>query len=209
MKKSKLFFAFLVVQSIAAKGESEIDRRIAGCAKIEGSTNRLFCYDDISKKVEPIVSPPELTKGSDWIVDSNKSKINDKTNYSLNLESENEFAGRFQSSTRATLMIVCREGRTDFFISMGDLFLADNSSYGSVTFRTDKDKARQISMKESTDNSALGLWGGSSIKFLKSLFGKSKLFARVTPFNESSVDAEFNITGLEKAIAPLRSGCKW
>jgi len=62
---------------------------------------------------------------------------------------------------------------------------------------------------ESTDHKALGLSGASSIAFIKEMFGAQRLFIRATPFNESAVTGEFNISGLDDAIKPLRKACGW
>jgi type VI secretion system protein VasI len=116
---------------------------------------------------------------------------------------------RFGGEQKADLWITCREEQTSIFLTFGNLFLADNGSYGDVTLRIDKQKARVISMNESTNNQALGLWRGTGGKLIKSMFGATSLFVQVTPFNESAVTAEFNIAELEQAIAPLRKACKW
>jgi len=65
-------------------------------------------------------------------------------------------------------------------------------------------------MDESTDNKALGLWsGGESIPVIKKMFGKKQLIARMTPFSESPITVEMDITGLDAAIEPLRTACGW
>lgn len=87
---------------------------------------------------------------------------------------------------------------------------SDYNDYGRVNYRIDSNPAKSVDMNESTDNRALGLWsGGKSIPLIKEMIGSSKFVARFTPYNESPVIMEFNISGLEKAILPVREQCKW
>ena len=198
-----------LIVSFSSTEAEEPDRGMAGCAVIENAVNRLSCFDDLAKQRN--VAQPEIstTSKGNWQVQSETSKIDDRTNVFMVIKSENEFEGKFKGSQRATMFIACREGRTHLYFQFGDHFMADNSSYGEITVRIDKQKATTISTTESTDNNALGLWSGAGIELLKKLFGKSKLLIRTTPFNESPITVEFQIEGIETAIAPLRKNCNW
>lgn len=187
----------------------EPDRGLAGCAAIDNTVNRLACYDDLAKQRNVDKPAVETTSKGKWEVQSETSKIDDSTNAYISVESENEFAGRFSGAKRALLMIACREKSTHVYFTFGDHFMADNGSYGDITVRVDKQKATALSAHESTDNSALGLWSGTGVPFLKKLFGKSTLLVRATPFNESAITVEFNISGIEAAIVPVRKNCEW
>ena len=202
-----LFFC-AIFGIIAARAE-EIDRGMASCAAVENDVNRLSCFDDLAKQRNVAGPGIETTSKGKWQVQSETSKIDDRTNVFMAVESENEFEGKYGSSQHATMFIACREGQTHLYFQFGDHFMADNESYGEITVRIDKQKATTISTTESTDNNALGLWSGSGVGFLKKLFGKSKLLIRAAPFNESPITVEFQVEGIEAAIAPLRKNCRW
>lgn len=69
---------------------------------------------------------------------------------------------------------------------------------------------RAVDADASTDNKALGLWsGGKAIPVVKQMLGKSTMITRMTPFSESPFTATFNISGLNRAIEPLRKACNW
>lgn len=107
-------------------------------------------------------------------------------------------------------MIACRENTTSLYISFADHFMSSLQGRGIVTYRIDKAPAEKRRFLESNDNSVLGLWnGGSSIPFIKQLLGRNTLLVRATPFSDSSVTAEFPISGLEEVIEPLREACHW
>lgn len=87
---------------------------------------------------------------------------------------------------------------------------SEYNDYGDVTYRIDENPSKSIAMDESTDNRALGLWsGGQAIPFIKQMLGGQTMVTRFTPYNDSPVTAEFNISGLDKAIIALREQCKW
>jgi type VI secretion system protein VasI len=202
-------FILLPYGALAETKKEANDLRIAGCARIENSVNRLACFDDLSKTVPPITLPTADQLKSQWEVSSERSKINDRTNVFISLKSTNQIPDRFRSITNAEIVIACNEGKTDIYLTLGKHFLADIEPYGIITMRFDNGKAQKISMQESGDNSALGKWNSSGIKFIKSLFSVRKLFARVFPYRENGIDVEFDLTGLETEIRPLRQACKW
>ncbi|SMF05206.1 type VI secretion system protein VasI [Tistlia consotensis] len=197
-----LFLAVLVLLgSTAAQAASPED-----CAKIADDNRRLTCFDLIFRKS----SHTEKADYSKWRVTIERSKIDDTTNVFMFLDARGEIRRRFGGTGYPTLVIACRENKTGLWLTFAGHFMADNGSYGDVTFRIDSEKAFDRSLSESTDHEALGLWSGDrSIPFIKQLFGKKTLLVRATPFSESSLTMEFPITGVEDAIEPLRKACHW
>jgi type VI secretion system protein VasI len=83
-------------------------------------------------------------------------------------------------------------------------------SGGTVTYRVDKRPAGKRRMTESTDHQALGHWSAAeAIPFAKELYGATSLYIQATPHSESPVSAEFPVEGLEQALKPLQTACKW
>ena len=205
----RLLLTSLLLIILPGKLQAEPDRELAKCAAIESSVARLSCYDNLAKQRD-VAAPATatVTKGK-WRVTSETSKIDDSTNVYLTLESDTEFEGKYGSSQKATLYLVCRENKTNFYIVLGDHFLASSGGFGSVTYRIDRKPAKERRFEESTDNSALGLWNGAGVPLIKELLGGASLLVRVTPFSESAITAEFSIAGLEEAIKPLREACRW
>jgi type VI secretion system protein VasI len=178
------------------------------CAADADSDRRLLCYDGVFRT--QVESPPIEGKGK-WVVQTDTSKLTDSRNAVAYLSSEDTFPARFGGSEKhAEMWIRCFENATSFQIGFADHFLADNGSYGKVTYRIDDKKAQSKGMAESTDHSVLGLWnGGSSIPLIKSMIGGKRMIVRLTPFNESSLEATFDIAGVAEAIKPVRETCKW
>lgn len=193
---------FLLVQ-VAEPARAEDDP--LACATIADDTARLACYDRIYRStVSGIASTGQ------WHVSKEVSKIDDSVNVFMHVSAKETVKDRFGAADYPTLWIVCRENSTDIYINFAGNFMADSGGYGRVISRVDKEKAVTKSWRESTDNSALGLWGGgSAIPFAKSLFGHDTLLIQATPFNDNALTIEFPITGLDEAIKPLREACHW
>lgn len=174
------------------------------CAALSDDKARLECYDLAHRKTT------NVTSTSQWRVVEDKSKLDDSREVSLSVLSAEMIRGKYRQPKHAALFINCREKTTDLYVVFGDHFMSDLSGGGRVNTRVDKSPARTVSMRQSNDHSALGLWdGATAIPFIKSLFGGNSLYVRATPHTESAVEMEFPIAGLEEAIKPLREACKW
>jgi type VI secretion system protein VasI len=202
MMRGVTIVAFAIIL-LLTQARAEDDPK--ACAAISQDAKRLECFDLIFKKSSVTTSSPK----SDWVVREEKSKIDDTTNVTLHLKSIEPVRNQYGIKKQIDIVINCREKKTDLYIVFGGYFMSSVQNYGEVTYRIDKKPAVTKHFTESTDHEALGLGGANSISFIKSLFGGSTLFIRATPFNQSSVSAEFNISGLQEAIKPLSKACGW
>lgn len=224
--------AISIIASTAVHADVKpLTQSITECSTQSADQPRLACYDALAKTVvsipapsmtlptaaptikiseddEPHEPPPALT--GKWELTTDTSSLTDDRNDYAMLVSENSIPKLFNGTQYANIFVRCRENTTSFHVSLGDTFLADSMGYGEVTYRFDKERAKTISMDESTNNQALGLWDGRrSIPFLKEMIGKHTLVMRVTPFNASAVEVTFDVTGFEEAVKDIRSTCKW
>jgi type VI secretion system protein VasI len=175
------------------------------CAAVSDDAQRLECYDLEYRKSVKVV--PQT---SEWIVNRDISKFDDNENVLLKLTSLNTQDLLFEGAVSASIYIECHEGVTDLRVHFGGSFMMSFGEGGRVAYRIDERKSTAKDFWQSSDQKELGLWGGrASIPFIADLFGASNLILRATPVGSSSVTYEFNITGLEAAIAPLRSACNW
>jgi type VI secretion system protein VasI len=188
-----------------ALADDPAPREPATCAALKKDSDRLECYDLLFKKVETNVP----SSPGDWQTDIETSKIDDSQNVLMSLSSKDEIGGMFGQQTTMIVHIACREKKTDFYISFGDNFMSDIEGYGDVTLRIDNAPALKKSMVRSTDNKALGLWSPNAVSFIKTLLNHEHLLVRATPYNGNALTSEFEIKGLDTAIKPLRSACKW
>lgn len=171
------------------------------CAKVTDQRARLVCYDSIFKKIEDVQKAAEPENNGKWSVETETSKMDDSQIVNVSLRSE---------TYGSLLNIRCEEKVTTIYFTMGGDFMADIDGYGVIRYRIDADKQKERAFYVSTDNEALGLWSsGTAVPFTKQLVGRKKLTAQITAYNKSPLTVEFDLSGIDSAIRPLRRQCKW
>jgi type VI secretion system protein VasI len=179
------------------------------CAVIATDSERLACYDDAFRP--SVASTPVEGVGS-WDVELKTSAFEDTQDVYMSVSSKDPvLCSSYGQPSRLKLWIRCMENTTAVYIS-GDCHLTSgHGGYGQVDFRTDDRKPVTTDMDASTNNRALGHWrGGASIPFIKrNILDGDTLLVRFAPYNMSRVTAEFDISGVSEAIAPLREACGW
>lgn len=183
--------------------------QVPECPAIENDLDRLACYDKAIGRTPTVTA--ESAKGS-WSVQTKRSEFEDTTDVYMSVQSKAPVAcNMFGSHQPASLYLRCQENTTAIYIATNCHLASGFQGYGEVDVRVDDKKATSMSMDVSTDNEALGFWrGGQAIPFIqRQLLGGGTLRVRFTPFNASPVSAEFDLTGIDEAIAPLREQCGW
>lgn len=202
--------ALIALPLIGAASTEPVVAQTTGeeCALIEDTQSRTACYDSIFRtKVETPVSDGT----GKWRVRSEISRVTDKTDVYVSVDSDQDVPSRFGGTgTPATLLIRCQDNTTSFTVWFGGQFMASSGGFDRVTYRIDDRPAVDDRWEESTNNEHMGLWtGGRSIPLAKSLFGAQNFLLVATPFSESSITLDFKVGGLEEAIQPLREACGW
>lgn len=206
-RRDSLLMAFVLVLTITVPGT--VLASVDDCIRLESDLDRLACYDRASGRI-PKTEKIDIS-GSAWRVVSEVSKLTDDPTVTLMVRTPEAVSCGFRRPQPMSLYLRCMENTTSlFFAGECHLTSSDYNDYGHVDIRLDNDKSFTSRMKESTDNKALGLWNGAaSIPVIKKMFGKNRLVARMTPFNESPITIEMDVTGLDAAIDPLRKACGW
>ncbi len=225
MDKIFLILLFSVWISSVAKAD-DIQEKLLLCTKETMDEKRLECFDAVALQLVPTEQTDEkeaqarellaerlreqnVDRGH-WRITSQISRIDDSKNVTLRLTSYTQDVDRFGNRENLWIVIACQENKTSVIINFAGHFMADNSGRGSVTYRVDEKSAKRRNFRESNDNSVLGLWGGAtSIPFIKEIMGGKNLYVEALPFSDSTVSGEFNISGLDNAIKPLRAACHW
>lgn len=143
-----------------------------------------------------------------WTKTTSVSPVDDSTTVLLRQTADTPVQSRFSlRSSKPELFIRCMENTTALFIDYGFYLTIGELR---VTSRVDKEPARTLQWRTSTDHEAVGLWrGGSSIPFIKSLIGKEQLFVRLTPWGEAPVSTTFSLVGLDEKIGEVAEACGW
>ncbi|WP_107495558.1 type VI secretion system-associated protein TagO [Thalassobius sp. I31.1] len=204
MRKLPLAFICSAIFTIPASAE------VADCLPIDNELDRLACYD-----IEAGRSPEvEEIEGfaSNWKVDTETSAFDDSTTVYMSMSSNEPVrCGRYGTPQPISLYMRCKENTTSVFFGHNSCHLTSgHGGYGVVEYRIDQENAKDREFSASTDNSTLGLWrGGRSTAFIREFLDNDRLLLRFTPYGQSPVTAEFDISGTDEAIAPLREACGW
>ncbi|MBI1492528.1 type VI secretion system-associated protein TagO [Halocynthiibacter styelae] len=202
MRNLILAFTLALAQPLAAE--------VAVCLPIENELDRLACYDREAGRDTQIEVTSSLE--SNWTVRTDVSDFDDTTSVFMSVYSEDPVrCDSYRAPENIRLILRCMENTTALLLQTQSCHLTSgHGDYGNVEYRVDSASARSREFTESTNSRSLGLWSGrTAIPFIKGLLENEKLLVRFTPFNHSPVTAEFNISGLDAAIAPLREACRW
>lgn len=142
-----------------------------------------------------------------WVARTETSPVDDRQNVFLSRTAESEITGWLGKKHRPTLMIRCKENRTEMFVTTGMAASVEYRDQHTVTIRYDKEPAFEVRMGDSTDKEAL--FFGDAIPQIKRMMGQQEMLFRFTPFNASPAMTTFKVAGLEEAIKPLRTACGW
>ena len=201
--------ALLLLSAVTVRLAAAQDGSI--CALLADDRKRLDCYDLLFKKPQAEKSKPAqpstpktATGTGKWKVEEFVSKLDDSTNVVVTVSAAEPFRGRYDSYL-AALSVACREGETNAWMNFQTTMTG-----GQLVYRVDKNPARRLEVRHSTDYKALGVWEhGEAIAFAEQLLNADLLLVRAIPHGEEPVDIEFPISGLAEAIKPLRKACKW
>lgn len=169
---------------------------------------RLACYDALAEATVSAVTV--VPTKSEWSVQTETSPVDDSKNVFLQVAGTNGITDQYGQESEITLTLACRENVTAAIVNFGGHFMSDLGGAGRVTYRIDTAPAQTKSFSESNNHEALGLWNGAtSIPWIKSLFGGTKMYIEATPYSQNVVSDFLRIAGLEEAITPLREACGW
>ncbi|MBM7341695.1 type VI secretion system-associated protein TagO [Pantoea coffeiphila] len=182
---------------------------IAECRTEVNGTKRLACYDKLfpigsSDEGEESANKPAINTGK-WFTHTTTSPVDDSKNVVLMLESNDTIRTAFGETVTPAIFVTCREKKTELYVNW-DVYLGLNET--SMLYRLDKQKAVERTWTISTDTKAT-FYSGKVIDFVKSISKADKLFARITPYNESPVSVTFDVAGLSDALQPLKQACGW
>lgn len=201
-----LLTIMLVFFEVAAANSRQLgllDVELENCSAIKDDKERLECYDNLAPKKNE-QTKQESKSYDNWTVTFEKSKIDDSKNVIIFTSSIDDIANKYGKSTKPILVLRCQENENNMYV-LWEIFLGTESI--PVVERIDKKKAQTSHWGISTDHTAS--FKRSPIGFIKSLSGAERLLLQLTPYGDNPKTAEFNITGIETIIEPLKNACKW
>lgn len=198
-----------VVGAAHAQGNADLEKRLLKCSAEKNSLQRLACFDELSKQLGSPIDTKALGSVGEWKVSTDTSRFDDSKSITLVLSAREAITGWLNKTYRPSLILRCREKRTEAYINFG---MSPNVELGlhnqaTLQFRIDKNSPFKVIASKSTDGEALFL--PDAIGFSKRILGAKELLVRFVPFNASPQETSFPVEGLANAIEPLRETCKW
>ncbi|HHU93732.1 MAG TPA: DNA primase [Alcaligenaceae bacterium] len=205
---SKLLVAasIFLTAALPLKAQATVNKdKVAACAAIDNTVNRLECYDNLAK-TEGLVTTSSTQKStnSKWITNTQTDPLTDKSIYTSLLIADQ---GKGKYGDTIALLVRCQNNKTEMYIDWESFLGSDDIR---TTYRVGKNPAKTSNWHLSTDKKA-AFFPDTPIPTLKEFISVEdpSFVANVTPYNESPVTAVFDITGAEEALADIRKGCNW
>jgi type VI secretion system protein VasI len=185
-----------------------VEKDIATCAAIEGSLERLTCFDKLAESNGLNGPQPVETGASEvgkWYVERTKNPIDDTEKVVLALTADEGVSAFGQP---IILFLRCQSRQFEFYISWND-YLASDGEFGSewkyVLVRHGSDEAVPEQWSTSTDQKAT--FAADPRAHLKQMLANTSFVAQITPYNASPITAVFDTTGLKESWQPLMAVC--
>ena len=142
-----------------------------------------------------------------WTINEERAAIDDSPSVvAVNYSAYN--AGSYGGIT--ALIAQCREGDTSIVFVQDDFLIsAIRRNSFDITYRIDDAPAQQTRWSELTSNKGAGLFGSKSEDFLRELYDATDFFIRLRDGDGQRHDAEFDLSGIQKAIEAVAGACGW
>lgn len=193
MMKLGTVLALLALGSMGAQASE--------CLSISDNDKRLECYDK-ENGYKPNNQGKSNAVGK-WKLTESTSPIDDSKTIKLSLTTKDKVRAGIQSGS-PILILRCMEDKTSLYVDWGTFI---STADPRITLRVDKDKATSEYWRVASNHEVS--FSPNAIPAIKSMVGKNNLMLQVTPFSDQTYTVNFDITGLDNAIKPLRDACNW
>ena len=175
-------------------GAQDIAARLIECSRIEDTADRLACYDGMARGVEETLAGDR----GKWGVNVKENPLDDSRTITLYLEASNVNPPREES---VYLFLRCRDGEMTAFITWNRAL-----ANGETLIRLGKGEAQREYWNLSSDSEAT-FYPNETGDLIEDLLTNEFLTAQVNPRDSIPMTAVFELSGLIRAIVPLREGC--
>ena len=184
-------------QELNKDNKDKLKNLTTQCLEITGGSPECISADE---KVD-YKKPKEFKK---WHVHRKVSPIDDSENVYLTLRANDTYYNKYGKKVTPMLRITCQENKTNLAVIWKTFLGTQNKK---ITHRIDKEEAISSYWDISNDYEAVII--RKPMSFIRNLLDKKRLFVEITPHAENSINAVFEIEGLNHAISNIQNACNW
>ena len=149
-------------------------------------------------------------ENSNWTIKTTPAADNNRPTVFLATHSVNQKLSDSGPTGPAKMLIRCLNNKTTVLFEFPGYEMSDFREFSEIVYHTGGKTDDILELALADDKSVLGVWQGfRAIPFVRKLFEKQKLQILATAKNGASLEANFNISGIEKSISRLRKTCEW
>ncbi len=195
----------------AVPQQTDLQSRLAACARVESSLERLDCFDrlvretgDGSVETEGSTSANSTDAGGDygWVIQENINPLDDTKTVAVVRRPDNFSASDIRRHD-VVLALRCASNAVSVFV-IWDEYLSEDTQ--PVIVRVGRGEPETQSWPVSNNNQGT-FYPGNAVEFINTLLENDRLVLVTTPYNESPITATFDTSNLERRIGPLRETC--
>lgn len=206
---------------------------VSKCARLADARDRLACFDqvsgpapDLNATSAPAIQTPspasprtpaptgyggrQIMVSDDYKGWTNREEVSglDRSKTQIALLPAVEARTKSTLPQKAAIVVRCREGKTDFYVSFTDI--VDGMQPVKVDYRINDGSSRRDVWQNSQDFQGYGTWNSPrTIPLLKELMLADELYVRGDAGAMGVSEARFKLEGMAEAIAPVRQSCRW
>ena len=185
--------------SVAFAAGAQAQDALRSCRQIRDDGERLKCYDRLDTSSSSRTGRPAESKpgaGTGWIVNDEKSPLDDSPLVSAALES---------SDGKAHLLMRCKDRKTELAISIRGFIKCGTDI--PVTYRIDQAQATEAPWH--AHSSCYLAVAPSPIPLIRSFADQGKIYFRMFDHHNAAYDALFNLGKVSEIRSRLAEACDW
>ncbi|MGA9772260.1 MAG: hypothetical protein WBV94_24725 [Blastocatellia bacterium] len=149
-----------------------------------------------------ITPPVEKVKWTGW---AGTSEMDSSPSYTLSLKADNSIEGWPNKKVTPILIIRCKERSIDLYVQTGMAATVEYGGGNTVRIRLDDKQPITQKWVESTDNEAL--FSQRAMEIARKISQAKTMLFEFTPFNSTTVIAQFDVRGLSDLLGKVESAC--
>jgi hypothetical protein len=186
----------IVCASVVFAAGAQAQDALKSCRQIKDDGRRLKCYDGLDTSSANATARPADSKPGAWVVNDEKSPLDDSPLVSAALPS---------SDGKAHLLMRCKDRKTELAVSIRGFIKCGTDI--PVTYRIDQ--AQPTEAPWHAHSSCYLAVAPSPIPLIRAFADQGKVYFRMFDHHNAAYDALFNLGKVSEIRSRLAEACDW